>query len=36
MFNIEIDSTDKARSIVNNIGKSLVKTGVNPWVKENL
>ena len=32
-FNLDIESTDKARSIVNNIGRALVKKGAHDWFK---
>ena len=33
-FNLEIESTDKARSVVNNLGRGLVKKVVHSWFKE--
>ena len=33
-FNLDIESTDKARSVVNNVGRALVKKkGANAWFK---
>ena len=30
-FNLEIESTDKTRSVVNNVGRALVKKGAHTW-----
>ena len=33
-FNLDIESTDKARSVVNNIGTALIKKkGAHTWIK---
>ena len=32
-FNLEIESTDKSRSAVNNVGRALVKKGAVAWFK---
>ena len=35
MFNFDIESTDKARSVVNNVGRALVKKeGADTWFKK--
>ena len=32
-FNLDIESTDKARSVVNNVGRTLVKKkGAHAWI----
>ena len=32
-FNLDIESTDKARSVVNNVGRALVTKRSNAWFK---
>ena len=32
-FNLDITSTDKARSVANNVGRALVKKGAHTWFK---
>ena len=33
MFNLDITPTDKTRSVVNNVGRALVKKSANAWFK---
>ena len=34
-FNLDIESTDKARNVVNNVARALVKKSANAWFKRN-
>ena len=34
-FELDIESTDKARSLVKNVGRVLVKKGSHAWFKRN-
>ena len=33
MSNLDITSTDKARNVVNNVGRALAKKGADAWFK---
>ena len=34
-FNLDTESTDKTRSIVNNVSRALVKKGTHAWLNKN-